>query len=210
MSLPDLFETMRRIESPLFQGARELFVAKHGKLKYAVGGRTSYKPTGLLDEAGVIIINRLELEGYARVFGSTLEALRTCLSHEMGHFMDELQSMATRPAPTAPLTAHIDWCYMQEARATLFAYKVAKELTTKGLPAHVLAPTSTLNVFDAMAEAERTGQNLIMLAKSYYAADSHYTATCRSQVPMTAQGMPAMAVVRIVGKRPARAAGARR
>ena len=37
MSLPDLWETARGIESPLFQGARELFAAKGGVLEYTAG-----------------------------------------------------------------------------------------------------------------------------------------------------------------------------
>ena len=124
--------------------------------------------------------------------------------------MGEMQAKATRPVPTGPATAHIDWCYMHEARAALFAYKVAKELRAKGLTAYVIAPTSTMDACGALTEAERTGKNLLMLAKSYYAASSFYTATCRGQIPRTARGVPDIPVVRIVGKRPTGAAGARR
>jgi hypothetical protein len=212
MSLPDILGTARRIESPLFQGARELFTAKDGKMKYGRPGVTThYIPTGNPAKAGIIVIDPMDVEGQARFFGSPLGALRTLLIHEMAHSLGELQAKATRPIPSAPPTSHIEWCYMHEARATVFAYRVAKELKSKGLPAYVTAPTSTMDVFDAMAEAERRGANLLMLAKSYYAASTYYTMLCRSQVPGTAQppaqGMP---VVRVVGKRPSRAVGARR
>lgn len=209
MSMPDLWNTARNIEGPLFQGARELFLAKQGKMEYAEG-RTRYTPTGDPAVAGKIIVNRIELNGYTQFFGGVLQSLRVCLTHEMGHFMGELQAKASRPSADGPATAHIDWCYMHEARATLFAYRVAKELQAKGLPAHVLAPTHTMDVFAVMAEAERTGKNLLMLAKSFYTTSSTYTATCRSQVPTTARGTPNVAEVRIVGKRPSRAPSMRR
>ncbi len=45
--------------------------------------------------------------------------------------MGEWQDAATRPQLEALFTAHVDWCYMNEARATLFAFKVAKELRAR-------------------------------------------------------------------------------
>jgi hypothetical protein len=65
-----------------------------------------------------------------------------------------------------------------------------------------MAPTRMMDVFDALAKAERTGKNLLMLAKSYYAADTTYTLSCHREIT-TWIGDPVapMQTVVIVGKR---------
>ena len=210
MSLPDLQATARGIESRLFQGAREMYVARYGKMEYTAGGGSRYAPDRDPTKIGKILIDRLKVDDYVRFFGTALQVVRTALIHEMGHFMGELQGRATKPTDDAPPTAHVEWCYMHEARATLFAYMVAKELKTKGLPAYVIAPAPTMDVFTALAEAERTGKNLLMLAKSYYAADTTYTLYCRREIAWTGDSMTApMQTIRIVGKRPRKAAARR-
>lgn len=210
MSLRDIEQTARRIESPLFQGAREQLYARGGKIEYSPGGGTQYAPNRIPHRAGDILVDPLRVERYTRFFGTTLQVLRTALIHEMGHFMGELQDKATKPKAEAPPTAHVDWCYMIEARATLFAFKVAKELKAKGLPAYVMAPTPTMDVFSALAEAEHTGKNLLMLAKSYYAADTTYTLYCRREIIWTGDPLAApMQTIRIVRKRPLNSSGRR-
>jgi hypothetical protein len=178
-------------------------------MEYAVGGGSRYVPDLDPNKIGKIWIDQLKVEDYVRFYGTALHVVRTMLIHEMGHFMGELQGRATRPKDNAPPTAHVDWCYMHEARATLFAYMVAKELKAKGLPAYVIAPTPTMDVFAALAEAERTGRNLLMLAKSYYAADTTYNLYCRGHITWTGHSVQQIHTVRIVGKRRSPAAARR-
>lgn len=97
MSLPDLYDIARRIDSPLFQGAREQFAAKQGLLEYASGGRSHYYEDPNTTLAGTIYINTDDIPKLARYYGDAEGVVRALLIHEMGHFMYRFRDRATQP-----------------------------------------------------------------------------------------------------------------
>ena len=209
MSLPVLNEVARSIQSPLFQGARSLFVAQHGLFKYVTPGTGAFykrDETGLT--AGVIEVGTAYLNAMIRNIGNM--AAPAILVHEMGHFMYAKQNFATQRLLNRSVAAVADWCLMREAQAALFGYRVAKELKAKGLPMAVLAPPPDYDIFDRMAAAERTGANLLTLAKAVYAADNTVVRYCRGETDWTGFRAEDIPTIRIIGKRRSGSAAGRR
>lgn len=210
MNRPDIAEVARRVPSKLFQGARELFVAQHGTFSYARGGTRYVADENNPNNAGEILIDPDELESKLPFYQAPAVVVETLLSHELGHYMYAKQTRATAPRSGASVDAAADWRHMRQAQASLFAYRVAKELKAKGHPAYVTAPTGTMDIYDAMAQAERGGRNVLMLAKTVFAADPTYTLFCRGHITRSGQAVQVLPPVRIVGKRPSSSSAARR
>jgi hypothetical protein len=203
MSLPDIGGVARTINSPLFPGSLADFYARRGEFRYSPGQGSHY----LEDEkdprrAGAIVIDPDHINKLVRYYGSSVEAIRALLIHEMGHFMYRFQDRATQPGTAQEVDASVSWCLKREAQASMFAYRVVKELKARGSSGVVVSPNGAGDLFSALAEAERAGRNRLELAYSAYASNPQYALYCRSKFIKAAPSQK-MPQVRITGKRPA-------
>jgi hypothetical protein len=191
----------RDLGSPTFQQARKLYVAKRGAFQYKAGAFSRYVENVDARFAGTIFVEPTHVAKMAKVLGSEGLAVQGILIHEMGHYVYVEQNNATHPQPGNSVAAALQWCLMREAQASLFAYRVAKELKAKGKPGFVIAPTHGVDIYDLMADGEKHGRNLFTIARDVYASDTEYTLFCRTHMTKIVQAIPR---IQIRGKRPHR------
>jgi len=96
--------------------------------------------------------------------------------------MGEWRDTATRPLLEAPIYCSRRLVLYERSPRDTVCVQGREGVKAKDLLAYVMAPTRTMDVFDELVKAERTGKNLLMLAKSYYAAGTTYTLSCRREV----------------------------
>jgi hypothetical protein len=205
MDVTDVYKIFKEIPSTTFQQARGLFLERQGKMRYVHTGRGSFYRRGdTLLAGGTIYIDPSHIADLSEQYGDRHATLCGVIIHEMGHFMYQLQDFGRWPGNHAPINVRADHCLMAEARATVWAYQVIKELRAKGTKAIVVAPGDPAKTFEALAKAESSKQNLFNVAKAIYAADTTYVLYCRGEISWTGHAIRQLPPVRIVGRRPRR------
>ena len=205
MSLRLVEQLSRSMKSPTFQKARGLFTDRRGEIKFEHTGRGSYYEAGTRPlSGGTIYIDPLHVTHLSEKYGDYVLTLQGVLVHEMGHSLYALQDRARYPGRDAPVNILAEHCVMAEARATVFAYQVAKEVKSSGGRAIVVAPGDRPNTYDVMAKADLSHSDLLDVAKTIYAADPTYSMYCRGEVTWTGFAVQNLPAVRIIGRRPRR------
>lgn len=180
MGLQDLGKVAQDIESATNRHFVREFRARRGEFQYNGPGAGTRFIVETHGKRPIIMVDPTHVTAMTRVWNcSELQALRNILIHELGHFAYLMQSRATAPKPGTALAARLDWCFMREAQAAAYAYRVAKELKAKGLAAQVAGPSLAPDLFDVLSTAEASGKNLFEAAKAMYSRDPRYIAYCR-------------------------------
>jgi hypothetical protein len=134
MNYLDLASVAKGIQSTSSTKALDSFFANGGVIGYNVSGQgTRYVSNDVPGKAGTILIDPLAQNLVAGKVGGEVQAARDLITHELGHFVYELQDKATFTAAQGSVEARVDYCFMREAEASMFAFAVASELKTKEL-----------------------------------------------------------------------------
>ena len=200
MSFQDLGKIAADIESVTNRHFVREFRARRGEFRYnepSAGTRFIPETRG---KPPLIVVDPNHVTVMTGLWTcSELHAVRNILIHELGHFAYLMQSRAIAPKPGAPLAARLDWCFMREAQAAAYAYRVAKELKAKGFPAQVAGPSSAPDLFGVLSAAEASGKNLFEAARAMYSQDPGYIDFCRNDPGWNGASPPASPVAH--GKR---------
>lgn len=197
----------RKIKSRLFQGTREQFQSGGGKYWYSPGTGSHYlENKNNLEASGTIFIDPDHARRMIRYYGDLEGSVRAILIHEMGHFIYRVLDRTTQPRKATEIESTVSWCLKREAHASMFAYRVVKEMKARDSSSYVIAPTPTADLFSVLVEAERTGKNARNLAINTYSSNPEYAAYCRDKLLPRAKPGEEIPTVIIKGKRPSKKA----
>lgn len=181
MNYVDLKAVALGIQSVTSRDTVQDFFARGGVIGYNTPGEgTRYIINESLAKAGVILVDPMDINAMSWQFGSDNLAMRQIITHEMGHFRNQLNDKASAPGPGSTLEERLEYCYAREGAASMYAFTVAKELKALGLTATVPGTNSTPDLFAVMQQAEQIGRYPLTVATRAFASDPKYVAYCRN------------------------------
>jgi hypothetical protein len=130
--------------------------------------------------AGIILIDPLAQTSIAAKVGGDVQAARDLITHELGHFVYELQDKASFTAAQSSVEARVEYCYMREAEASMFAFAVTSELKAQGIQSQVLGTSATPDLYNLISTSLLSGKNDVWsLTKGAFANDPQYAKYCK-------------------------------
>lgn len=177
MAYLDLMSVAKGIQSEYNTKNLNNFLSKGGVIGYNQAGEgTRYVSNDAPGRAGTILIDPTHPGAMAAKFGGDVQATRDLIIHELGHFVYELQDKAMFAAAEKSVEARMEYCFMRETEASMYAFQVAQELKAQGIRAEVPGTSAVPDLYKLIES--NYDSNPMRTVMSAWKSDPQYASYC--------------------------------